>query len=208
MENKTTSEKKEYKKRYQILQLSLADEIAHGIRVSNLAYYVSKEMNFAQDFCYEMAIAGMLHDIGKLELVKHVYNQKETLIVEEIKYVRAHSTAGYAILKESDFSQTVREAILYHHENYDGSGYPSNLKGEEIPLGGRILRVCDVFAALTSDRPYRKAFDEETAVSLMIEEIKNFDVQIFLAFLRIVHDETMKDRWKNNKIQIMEGSNV
>ena len=208
MENKTTSEKKEYEKRYQILQLSLADEIAHGIRVSNLAYYVSKEMNFAQDFCYEMAIAGMLHDIGKLELVKHVYNQKETLIVEEIKYVRAHSTAGYAILKESDFSQTVREAILYHHENYDGSGYPSNLKGEEIPLGGRILRVCDVFAALTSDRPYRKAFDEETAVSLMIEEIKNFDVQIFLAFLRIVHDETMKDRWKNNKIQIMEGSNV
>lgn len=208
MESKRTTEKKEYKKRYQILQLSLADEISHGIRVSNLAYYVSKEMKFPQDFCYEMAIAGMLHDIGKLELVKHVYNKKETLIVEEIKYVRAHSTAGYAILKESDFSETVRQAILYHHENYDGSGYPSNLKGEEIPIGGRILRVCDVFAALTSDRPYRKAFDEETAVRLMIEEIKNFDVQIFLAFLCVVHNETMKDRWRNNKIQIMEGSNL
>ena len=207
MESKRTT-KKEYKKRYQILQLSLADEISHGICVSNLAYDVSKEMQLPEAFCYEMAVAGMVHDIGKLELVKHVYNQKKTLIVEEIKYVRAHSTAGYAILKERDFSDIVRQSVLYHHENYDGSGYPSNLKGDEIPLGARILRICDVFAALISDRPYRQAFDEETAVSLMIDEIKNFDVQIFLAFLSVVHDEKTKSQLKNNKIQIMEEKNV
>lgn len=210
MESKRDSEKKEYKKRYQILKLSLADEISHGICVSNLAYHVSRELQLSESFCYEMAVAGMLHDIGKLELVKYVYNQEDTLTVEEIKYVRAHSTAGYALLKESEFSETVRQSILYHHENYDGSGYPSNLKGEEIPLGARILRVCDVFAALISDRPYREAFDAELAVRLMIDEIKNFDIQIFLAFLRVVHDDKLKGLLRNNKIdfQIMEEENV
>ena len=92
------------------------------------------------------------------------------------------------ILKKKDFSDFVIESILYHHENYDGSGYPDNLQGESIPLGARILRVCDVFIALTSDRPYRKAFDTETAVTLMIDEVKNFDIKVFLAFLKVVHE--------------------
>ena len=80
------------------------------------------------------------------------------------------------------------ESILYHHENYDGTGYPSNLSGKEIPLGARILRVCDVYAALSSDRPYRKAFDITTVIDLMIDEIKNFDMEVFLAFQRVIHE--------------------
>jgi len=95
-----------------------------------------------------------------------------------------HSTLGYEELKDQDYSETVLQSILYHHENYDGSGYPSNLSGDSIPLGARILRVCDVYAALISDRPYRKAFD----VSSVIELIKNFDMEVFLAFQRVVHD--------------------
>ena len=96
---------------------------------------------------------------------------------------------GCAILKRQGFSEKIQEMVLYHHENYDGSGYPKNLQGEEIPLGARILRVCDVFAALLSDRPYRKGFDQQTAVSLMIEEVKNFDMRVFLAFQRMIHEE-------------------
>ena len=80
------------------------------------------------------------------------------------------------------------ESILYHHENYDGTGYPSNLSGKEIPLGARILRVCDVYAALSSDRPYRRAFDITTVIDLMIDEIKNFDMEVFLAFQRVIHE--------------------
>ena len=84
--------------------------------------------------------------------------------------------------------------MLHHHENWDGSGYPDSLRGEEIPYGARILRVCDVFSALISDRPYRKAFDSATAMELMIEEIKNFDIKVFLAFQRIIHrDESYKE---------------
>ena len=78
--------------------------------------------------------------------------------------------------------------------NYDGSGFPSNLKEDEIPIGARILRICDVFAALISDRPYRRAFSWEKAVAIMIEEIKNFDLKLFLCFLEIIHDEVICER--------------
>ena len=77
---------------------------------------------------------------------------------------------------------------MYHHENYDGTGYPGNLYGENIPIGARILRVSDVFSALISDREYRSAFDVETAVEMMIDEVENFDMKIFLAFQRVVHE--------------------
>ena len=93
------------------------------------------------------------------------------------------------ILKEKGYSDFVSESVLYHHENFDGSGYPDNLKEFEIPIGARILRVCDVFAALISDRPYRSAFDVDAAVELMIEEVKNFDMEVFLAFMRVVNSE-------------------
>ena len=79
------------------------------------------------------------------------------------------------------------------------NGYPSNLAGEEIPLGARILRVCDTFAALISDRPYRKAFSMEEAVALMIDEIKDFDVGVFLAFQRVVHGPHIEEIIEINK---------
>ena len=95
--------------------------------------------------------------------------------------------ALYEELKDQGYSDFVLESILYHHENYDGSGYPSNLAGKEIPIGARILRVCDVFCALSQERSYRKAFDKHTVMELMIDEIKNFDLEVFLAFQRVVH---------------------
>lgn len=167
--------------------------ISHGIIVSNLAYYVAKELGESESFCSDIAMAGMLHDIGKLKLSKYLYGRKkDTLQIEEIKYVRMHSTFSYKILKEMGYPYGILNAIYHHHENYDGSGYPDNLKGNDIPIGARILRTCDVFAALVSDRPYREAFDIETAIELMIEEIKNFDMKVFLAFQRFVNSDQFK----------------
>ena len=83
----------------------------------------------------------------------------------------------------------IQEAVYHHHENYDGSGYPDNLTGKDIPYGARILHVCDVFAALTSDRSYRTAFDQEGAVEVMLEETKNFDIEILVAFQRVLHSD-------------------
>lgn len=176
-----------------ILDFDLSAELNHGMRVSNLAYAVAKELGLDENECYELAIAGMLHDIGKLKLTGYINGQeKNPLVIEELKYVRMHSTLGYEELKGQGYSDFVLESILYHHENYDGSGYPSNKAGEDIPLGARILRVCDVFAALSSDRPYRKAFDINTVMELMIEEVKNFDMEVFLAFQRVIHKSNRK----------------
>ena len=172
-----------------ILEFDLASELHHGMLVSNLAYAVAEEMGLPHEQCYELAIAGMLHDIGKLKLTSYINGQEQDpLVIEELKYVRMHSSLGYEELKDQGYSELVLQSVLYHHENYDGSGYPSNLRGDSIPLGARILRVCDVYAALSSDRPYRKAFDVSTVIELMIDEIKNFDMEVFLAFQRVVHN--------------------
>ena len=183
----TTSEK--YVNQKHLLQYSLREQLVHGMRVSNLACGLAKELGLPEDYCYDMAVAGMLHDIGKERVSNALDEDAERLIVEEIHYVRLHSQASYDILKQRGYSERILQTVLYHHENMDGSGYPENLSGEAIPLGARIIRVCDVYAALTSDRPYRKSFDRKTAVELMIEEIKDFDIKVFLAFQRMLHEE-------------------
>ncbi|NBK92233.1 HD domain-containing protein [bacterium 1XD21-13] len=179
------------------------EELRHGICVSNLAYCVGKQYGLYEDQCHELAVAGMLHDIGKLRVSGYLYGRDEdTLNIEEMKYVRMHPRLGYETLIRYDFSDDVLENILYHHENYDGSGYPENLAGDQIPIGARILRVCDTYAALTSDRPYRSAFDKETAIELMIEEVKNFDMKVFLAFQTVIHDEELQERWAPRSFRV------
>lgn len=168
----------------------LKTEIAHGIEVSRLAGKLARELKLDNEFCHDIEVAGMLHDIGKLRASTYLYGGEEnTLNVEKMRYVRMHATAGYEVVKSEGYPDRVCEMILHHHENYDGTGYPNNLIGDNIPLGARILRVCDVFVALTSDRPYRKAFDSQTAVELLIEEVRHFDMKIFLPFQSIVHEE-------------------
>ena len=173
-----------------LLEFDLSAELKHGIAVSNLAYAVAGELGLPHEQCYELAEAGLLHDIGKLKLRSYINGQEQDpLVIEELKYVRMHSSLGYEELKDQGYSDFILESILYNHENYDGSGYPSNKCGEEIPIGARILRVCDVYCALSSDRPYRKAFDKKTVMELMIDEVKNFDMEVFLAFQRVVHKQ-------------------
>lgn len=172
----------------EVLVFDLSKDLEHGKNVSNLVYEVARELGLEETQCYDLAVAGMLHDIGKLKLKGYIDGEEQdSLAVEEIKYARMHSKLGYEELKGQGYSEFVLESILYHHENYDGSGYPSNLAGEEIPIGARIIRVCDTFDALSSDRPYRKAFDMGTIMEMMIDEIKNFDIKIFLAFQKVIH---------------------
>lgn len=168
-----------------ILDYNMADEMNHGIYVSNMAYLVARVMELPEDYCYQVAVAGLLHDIGKLRLSSDKENQ---FVVEQMQYVRMHADIGYEVLQGRGFSNVVLESVRYHHENYDGSGYPYNLMGDEIPLGARIIRVCDTFAALTADRPYRKCFTMDTSMELMIEDIRHFDMEVFLAFQKVIHE--------------------
>lgn len=170
------------------------DNIIHGVCVSNLTYLTARKMGLDEDICYDLAVAGLLHDIGKLQLSRYLYGRAEGRFqVEEMKYMRMHSKLSYDILQYYDLSTFVLQTVLYHHENYDGTGYPENLKGEDIPFGARILRVADTFSALISDRPYRKAFDVDTAMEIMIDEINKYDMEVFLAFQKVIHEPEVMD---------------
>lgn len=189
----------------------IEDALDHGFIVSNLAYRLARELHEDDEFCRRLADEGLVHDIGKLKLGEHLYGRrKDALKIEEMKYVRMHPAIGYEILTEAGIGDDdFRLAILHHHENFDGSGYPDNLKGTDIPLGARILRVCDVYSALISERPYRQAFDKNTAMELMIDEVKNFDMEVFLAFMRVIHDDSFADMEDlvtrlNRKVHIKE----
>lgn len=170
----------------------VCDEMYHGIEVSNLAVLIAKELGESDEFCNDLSVAGVLHDIGKMKLAKYLFSEEDTLVIEHMKYVRLHSEYSYKILKKEGYPDNISEAVYYHHENYNGSGYPDNLRGENIPWMARILRTCDVFAALTSDRSYRKAFDMESAVEIMIDEVADYDMKVFLAFQRVLHNGKFK----------------
>ncbi len=168
----------------------LKDNIRHGVCVSNLTYLTARKMGLDDVTCYDLAIAGLLHDIGKLQLSGYLYGRAaDSFAFENIKYMRMHSKLSYDILQYYDLSPFILQAVLYHHENYDGSGYPENLKGEDIPFGARVMRVADTFTALISDRPYRKAFDVDTAMRILIDEIAHYDMEVFIAFQKLIHEE-------------------
>ena len=177
-----------------IIQVDFKNAIKHAVLVSKLSALVSKELGESAEFTRKVTLASMLHDIGKLRLSKYLYGRNKTsLDIEELKYVRRHAKFSLDITKEAGFDEEIQEMVYHHHENYDGSGYPDYLAGAEIPFGARILRVCDMFGALVSTRPYRSAFDIETAVEMMIDEIKNFDMRVFLAFQRVIHSEEFEE---------------
>ena len=176
-----------------IVEEDLDDNIDHAELVAILVRLLCTQMELPLDFQHQVVMAAYLHDIGKLCLSKNLYGRdKNALQIEETRYMRRHANLGADMLEKCGFTPEICNAVHHHHENYDGSGYPGNLYAEKIPLEARILRVCDVFAALISDRPYRKAFDIDTAMDLMIEDIKAFDMKIFLEFMKVFHSEGME----------------
>ncbi|MDK2786689.1 MAG: hypothetical protein PWQ80_1368 [Thermotoga sp.] len=139
----------------------------HSRNVAKIACLIGEKMNLKRKELKILEIAGHLHDIGKIAVPEHILNKPGKLSDEEFEIIKKHPVVGADILREyPELSFTV-PVVLYHHERMDGSGYPLGLKDKEIPILARILAVADVFDALTSDRPYRKAMKPEDALSLM-----------------------------------------
>lgn len=188
---------------YDIMKSDLEDEILHGIRVSNLAFQLGKRLGLSYEMAVELGIAGLLHDLGKLKLSRHLYGRdKDHLHVEAMVQARSHARIGYDILMRYDYSDFILETILYHHENYDGTGFPRNLVATDIPFGARMLRVVDTFVTLTSDKPYRKAFGKDDAIEMMIDEVRYFDMRYFLAFLKLIHEIDIDEIISYPKLEI------
>ena len=180
---------REYVNRKHLLTHSMTAELKHGEQVSSLAYEVSRELGLSKEYAHDMIIAGFFHDIGKSILATKSPTDS-TLVVEEMNSLRLHPLIGCEELEENGYSRGICEAVRWHHENQDGSGYPDGLKDGDIPLGACILRVCDVFCALIQDREYRKAFTPAQAISIMVDEVEKYDIRVFLAFQRVIHRDS------------------
>lgn len=158
----------------------------HCLRVSMLAASVSTEMNLSDNSTKEVVIAGLLHDIGKSNIDHDIIIKPGKLTDEEFAEIKRHPIIGYNILKNSGkYNSNVISGVLFHQEKFDGSGYPTGLAGEKIPLIARILTVCDVFDALTSNRPYRNPWSvAETEEYILGGSGQHFDYEVTKAFLR------------------------
>jgi len=158
----------------------------HSQRVSNLSVAIARELNLPQSQINELRLAGLLHDIGKIGVRESVLNKPGRLTRKEFAMVKRHPEIGEHILRPIVDSTEILEAVRNHHEHYNGSGYPDGLKNNEIPLAARILAVSDAYAAMTSERPYRKSMSADAALDeIARHKGTQFDPEIADTFTRI-----------------------
>jgi putative two-component system response regulator len=161
----------------------------HVIRISKLCERLARGLGLNDHECHLIRHASPMHDIGKIGIPDHILLKPGKLTAEEWTIMKTHSDIGALILSgsESEFLQMAEIIAGSHHERWDGSGYPRGLKGKEIPQVSRIVTVCDVFDALTSDRPYKKAWSVEDAVTEMENQSgKLFDPHVLRVFITIL----------------------
>ncbi len=159
----------------------------HIVRVQRYAVATAVEMGLTGDELEGVNTGALLHDIGKLGVPEYVLLKPGRLTDEEFAKIKEHPRIGADILSPVEFPWPVLPAVKYHHEKWDGTGYPEGLAGENIPLPGRILAVADVYDALTSSRSYRNAWTHEKAIQTIREGAgSHFDPRIVAAFLRVI----------------------
>lgn len=161
----------------------------HSHRVSHYTEVIARRMNLPSNRVDMIKTAALLHDIGKIGISDYILNKPGHLTDAEFSLIQQHSTIGYKILNDIDFLKEVSRIIKYHHEKYDGSGYPEGLRGEEIPIEAAILSVADAFDAMTSNRPYRNAMTYTAATNIIMNEAgKQFNPIVAKVFKDIMDE--------------------
>lgn len=164
----------------------------HSENVSKYALMLARELKLSKKQVYAIYIGGLLHDIGKIGIPESILLKPGRLTAEEFESIKLHSVIGYETLKHiSTFKENgVLDMVLYHHERYDGTGYPKGLKGEEIPLEARIITLVDSFDAMTSQRVYRPYLEFEAVVNeIRNNKGKQYDPKLADVFLQILERE-------------------
>ncbi|HTX79063.1 MAG TPA: HD domain-containing phosphohydrolase, partial [Longilinea sp.] len=163
----------------------------HTTRVTEMTVQLARMMGFGENELVHVRRGAMLHDIGKIGIPDSILLKPGPLTAEERRQIEKHPQFAYDLLNPITYLRSALEIPYCHHERWDGSGYPRHLRGEAIPLTARIFAVVDVWDALTSDRPYRKAWTEEKTLEYITEQSgKQFDpciVEAFLKFLKETH---------------------
>lgn len=169
----------------------------HSKRVAQISKKIAKKMGFDKEFIYKIHLAGLLHDIGRVdmpsEILRNLQHYIEQAFYGDENPMRIHAQLGYDLTAKYHFSykRFIRDVILSHHEKMDGSGYPRSLKGNKISRAARIMAVADIFDALTSPRPYRKAkgepikYSSKQALGIMKRMTNQLDPEAFEVLLRL-----------------------
>lgn len=173
-----------------IARVKQADEYTymHSVAVCALMIALARQLELTDDQVYEAGMAGLLHDVGKMAIDDAILNKPGSLSYDEFEQIRRHPEFGvrYLLKGSEPVAQGVLEACYAHHEKIDGSGYPRGLRDGQISLLARMTAVCDVYDALTSNRPYKQGWGPAETVQRMAQWKGHFDPRIFQAFVRSV----------------------
>jgi putative two-component system response regulator len=167
----------------------------HIERVTTYALWMAEELRWPPEQVRLLEFGSRLHDIGKVIVPDQILNKPEKLTLEEWQLMKEHPVAGGRILQKISHLKEAMPYILYHHEKWDGSGYPEGLKGREIPLGARILALADVYDALTTARPYRPPMPRSEVLELLREQSgQHFDPDLVEKFIKVVEQRSQRPR--------------
>jgi len=167
-------------------RLNSADDVTynHSMNVSLLASILGKWLDMSEESIKELALAGLLHDIGKIMVNQTILNKKGPLTDEEFAHIKQHTTLGYQMVMGSDLPTGIKQAVLMHHEKMNGEGYPLGLKWESIHPYPKIISIVDIYDAMTSERPYHKRFHPLDVIRMFEEECYGLlDTQYLYVFL-------------------------
>ncbi len=162
----------------------------HSDRVSEYAVLLGKKLNLTNEDIEKLKIGGLFHDIGKIGIPDSILLKESKLTDEEYIKIKEHPVIGYNILENADMFKNILDIIKYHHERFDGNGYPEKLAGENIPYLSRITSVVDSFDAMTSKRSYRDSLPMDVVKSEILQNLgSQFDPEIGIAFLDILDND-------------------
>lgn len=161
----------------------------HSKRVGNLSLKLAEGINISKIECNKIFKAAKNHDIGKCFIPIEITNKPAALSKAEFAAMKKHPMYSSEFLRAKGESEEICRIAKYHHENFDGTGYPEGLSGNDIPLGSRIIRICDVFDALTNDRVYREKMHYSMALELMNQEWKLYDPLLLETFIHLMAKE-------------------
>jgi putative nucleotidyltransferase with HDIG domain len=186
-----------------LIEMKDAYTSTHTQRTTHYARAICQKLNLPESITRYIEQAALLHDIGKVAIDSNILLKPSSLTPDERKEIQKHPLLGANILNPILYLKPLSSIILYHHEWYNGAGYPEGLKGNEIPLGARIIAVLDAFDAMLSDRPYRKALSlEQTIEELKKAKGTQFDPKIVDVFIEVLMETNPKQWWSFAKDNI------
>ena len=170
-------------------RLKRADDYTymHSVAVCGLMIALGRRLGLSEDQTREAGLGGLMHDIGKSKIADRILRKPDRLTDEEWAEIRTHPEVGHQILSTGSYGDVPMDVVLHHHEKFDGSGYPHRLAGESISLYARMASVCDVYDAVTSNRPYKSGWSPAEAIRKLAEWAPgHFDERVFQAFVKTV----------------------